>query len=54
MAPSLDKIFQYAPIVLIVLLLLMVLIVEVVGCKWNDFLSGDLDSLFTPGIKVIG
>jgi hypothetical protein len=54
MAPSLDKIVQYTPIVLIVLLLLMVLIVEVLGCKWNDFFSGNIDSLFTPGIKVIG
>ncbi len=54
MALSLDKIVQYAPIVLIVLMLLMVLVVEVLGCKWNDIVGGNLNSVFTPGIKVIG
>jgi hypothetical protein len=51
---SVDKIVLYAPILFIVLMLLMVLIVEVLGCKWNELFNLNMDSLFTPGIKVMG
>ena len=54
MVLGLDKIVYYAPVVLILLLLLMVLFVEVFGCKLNDIVNLNMDSLFTPGIKVIG
>ena len=54
MALSPDKIVLYAPFVLIVLMFVMALIVEVIGCKWDDLFNGDSISLFTPGIKVIG
>lgn len=54
MAINVDKIVLYAPVALILFFFLAVLFVEVVGCKVNDLFSGDLSSLFTPGIKVIG
>lgn len=49
-----DKIFVYAPIVLILFVLVVTFFIEVFGCKWNDLVSLDFGSLFTPGIKVIG
>ena len=58
MAIGLDKIVFYAPVVLIVILLLMVLFAELFGCKlnsqWNNIFNLNMDSLFTPGIKVMG
>ena len=54
MAFSLDKIVFYAPILLILLMFLMVLFMEVFGCKLTDLFTFTTDSLFTPGIKVIG
>lgn len=53
-AMNLDKIFAYAPIVLILFVLLLTIFVEIFGCNWGDLLGLEFGSLFTPGIKVIG
>lgn len=49
-----DKIFVYAPIVLIIFVLLGTLVIEIMGCKWDDLFSLEFDSMFAPGIRVIG
>ena len=54
MALVIDKIFAYIPTILVLFIFLATLIVEVFGCKLNELFSGDLSSLITPGIKVIG
>ena len=54
MAIDLDKNLVYVPIVLLVFLFLATLIVEFFGCKWNELLGGQLTSLLTPGVRVIG
>jgi hypothetical protein len=54
MAVSLDKIVSYTPFALLIFVFLAVLIIEAIGCKFNDLFYLNFDSLFTPGIKVIG
>jgi hypothetical protein len=39
------------PVFAIVFLIVSVLVIEVVGCKWDNLLP---ETLFTPGIRVIG
>jgi hypothetical protein len=51
---NLDKIFMYAPIVLIVFMLVLTGFIEIFGCKWDDLFDLSTGTLFTPGIKVIG
>jgi 4-hydroxybenzoate polyprenyltransferase len=51
---NIDKIVLFIPIAIIMLMLIMTLIVEVLGCSWNDIFNMNIDSLFAPGIKVIG
>lgn len=54
MAPSIDKIVQYISVSLILFIFLAVFFIEAFGCRLNEIFNGGFDSLFTPGIKVIG
>lgn len=51
---SADKIFMYAPFVILILFFLSALVLEALGCQWGELFRFDTQSLFVPGIKVIG